>query len=294
MTNRFLEKVNEKTLFLDGAMGSMLMAAGLTSGDAPELWNTKKPSVIMDIHKRYYDAGSDVVITNTFGGSSLKLADTGLAEKMKVLNLEAAKNAKKVCPDGKFVAGDLGPTGKMLKPLGDVDPEVMEAAFYEQALALLEGGVDCLIVETMFSLDEALLAVKAAKKAGDAPVIGSITYDRKPKGFFTMMGETPAACAAALVDAGADVVGANCTLGSKDMIDLTRELGASTRKPILVQPNAGKPITRKGVTHYEQTTDEFADDGKKIIEAGANLIGGCCGTNPDFIQALVEGVGVNR
>ncbi len=291
MTNRFLEKVNERTLFLDGAMGSMIMAAGLASGEAPELWNAEKPSVIMDIHKRYYEAGSDVVITNTFGGSSLKLADCGLAEKMSVLNMAAAKNAKKVCPDGKFVAGDLGPTGKMIKPLGDAEPEEVESAFFEQASALLEGGVDCLIVETMFSLDEALLAVKAAKKAGGAPVIASITYDRKPKGFFTMMGEPPGACASALVEAGADVIGANCTLGSKDMIDLTKELKASTRKPILVQPNAGKPITRQGVTHYEQTPAEFAQDAKKIIEAGANLIGGCCGTNPDFIQALVEGCG---
>ncbi len=291
MANRFLEKVSEKTLFLDGAMGSMLMAAGLTSGNAPELWNTEKPSVIMDIHKRYYDAGSDVVITNTFGGSSLKLADNGLAEKMKELNVAAAKNAKSVCPEGKFVAGDLGPTGKMLKPLGEVEPDVMETAFYEQALALLEGGVDCLIVETMFSLEEAVLAVKAAKRAGDAPVIASITYDRKPKGFFTMMGEPPSACAQALEEAGADIIGANCTLGSKDMIDLAGELGAATQKPILVQPNAGKPITRKGVTHYEQTPGEFAEDGKKIAEAGAGLIGGCCGTNPEFIQALVEGVG---
>ncbi|MCP4690830.1 MAG: hypothetical protein GY859_22445, partial [Desulfobacterales bacterium] len=201
-----------------------------------------------------------------------------------------AKNAKTACPEGKFVVGDLGPSGKMLKPLGEVEPEEMENAFYEQALALLEGGVDCLIVETMYSLDEAVVAVKAAKKAGDVPVIASLTYDKKPKGFFTMMGEPPKMCAPALEDAGADVVGANCSLGSNDMIDLTKELGAASQKPLLIQPNAGKPVTRQGVTHYEQTPAEFAADGKKIVEAGANMIGGCCGTNPDFIKELVKAI----
>ena len=164
MKSNLLALAKEKTVIFDGAMGTMLMAAGLSQGDAPELWNLEKPSVIMDIHKQYFEAGSDVVHTNTFGGNTLKLADKGLTEKMDLINSAAAKIAGEVCPKGKFVAGDIGPTGKMLKPLGDVTLEEMEEAFYGQANALIRGGVDLISIETMFSLEEALAALRSAKK----------------------------------------------------------------------------------------------------------------------------------
>ena len=288
MKKSFLETAKEKVIIFDGAMGTMLMSEGLSPGEIPELWNIEKPSVIMDIHKKYFEAGSDVVHTNTFGGSSMKLSEEGLVEKMETLNTEAAKIAKKVCPGGKFVAGDIGPTGKMLEPLGDATSGEMEETFFSQANALIKGGVDLISIETIFSLEEALAAVRGTKKAGDVTIIVSITYNRTKSGFFTMMGEGINQCSSALEDAGVDVIASNCTLGSKDMIDLTKELRVSTSNPILIQPNAGKPVTEKGITYYKQTPFDFARDGKQIIESGANMIGGCCGTTSEFIKELVS------
>ena len=289
MGKNLLEIAKEKTVIFDGAMGSMLMAAGLPNGKVPVLWNLEKPSIIKDIHKQYYEAGSDVVLTNTFVANPLRLADHGLMEKMETLNIEGAKIAGEVCPDGKLVAGDIGPTGKFLKPLGNITPEALEEAFYRQAKALITGGVDFIIIETMLSLEEAVLAVRGARGAADdILVVASMTYDRNKNGFFTMMGEGVSRSVSALEGAGAGVIGANCTLGSKDMIDLTKEIRAVTKRPILIQPNAGNPIFRNGITYYEQTPSEFAQDVKEIKAAGADMIGGCCGTNPEFIKELIK------
>jgi 5-methyltetrahydrofolate--homocysteine methyltransferase len=290
MIHPLLERAERKTIVFDGAMGTMLIASGLSSGQCPELWNIEKPSVVQEIHRRYYEAGSDVVHTNTFGGSPLKLADNRLADKVGPINLAAAKIAKSACPEGKFVAGDIGPTGKLFKPLGDATPGSLEEAFRRQAEALLEGGVDLISIETMFSLQEALAAVRASKATGDVLVIASMTYNRTKRGFFTMMGESVTQCVSALEDAGADVIGTNCTLGSKEMVDLTKEIRGATTKPILIQPNAGKPVTRKGITTYEQSPAEFGQDGREIKEAGAEMIGGCCGTTAEFIRELVKAI----
>jgi 5-methyltetrahydrofolate--homocysteine methyltransferase len=286
-----LELAKKKTVIFDGAMGTMLMAAGLKAGETPELWNIEKPSLVTEIHRKYYEAGSDVVHTNTFGGNAIKLADRGLSDRMEAINVEAAKLAREACPAGKFVAGDVGPTGKLIKPLGDLVIEEAEEAFFRQAQALLKGGVDLISIETMFSLEEALAGLRAAKRLGEAPVIAALTFNRTKKGFFTMMGEGVNQAVSAFEGAGADVIATNCSLGSRDMIDLTKELRAATRKPILVQPNAGKPLTQKGVTSYLQTPVEFAQDGKEIRNSGADMIGGCCGTSPDFIRALVQTLG---
>jgi 5-methyltetrahydrofolate--homocysteine methyltransferase len=286
-----LELAKKRTVIFDGAMGTMLMAAGLKAGESPELWNIEKPSLVTDIHRNYYEAGSDVVHTNTFGGNAVKLADQGLADKMERINEEAAKLAGEACPAGKFIAGDIGPTGKLLKPLGDLVIEEAEEAFFRQAQALLKGGVDLISIETMFSLDEALAALRAAKRLGDVLVVAALTFNRTKKGFFTMMGEGVSQAVSAFENAGADVIATNCSLGSRDMIDLTKELRGATKKPILIQPNAGKPITQKGVTSYQQTPAEFAQDGKAIKNSGADMIGGCCGTNPEFIRALARSLG---
>jgi len=286
-----LDLVKKKTVVFDGAMGTMLMAAGLKAGECPELWNIEKPSLVTDIHRKYYEAGSDVVHTNTFGGNTVKLADRGLADKMEKINVEAAKLAREACPAGKFVAGDVGPTGKLIIPLGDLVLEEAEEAFFRQAQALIKGGVNLISIETMFSLEEALAALRAAKRLGEAPVIAALTFNRTKNGFFTMMGEGVNQAVSAFEKAGADVIATNCSLGTRDMIDLTKELRAATRKPILVQPNAGKPVTQKGVTSYQQTPAEFAKDGMEIKNSGADMIGGCCGTNPEFIRALAEALG---
>ena len=286
MPNLFQERLKEKPLLFDGAMGTMLMKAGQVSLKTPILLNQDEPDLVTDIHRQYYAAGADVVITNTFGGSPLKLAADRLQEQMAELNREAVRLTQEACPDGKYVAGDIGPSGKMIQPLGDVAPEEMQESFNSQARVLIESGVDLITIETMYSLDEALAAVEAVRKAGDILLLASMTYTRNKNGFFTVMGENISQCVSALEEAGADMMGANCTLNSTDIIDLTRELRAATGKPILIQPNAGKPVTSKGVTYYEQTPAEFAMDSKKICAAGADMIGGCCGTTPEFIKAV--------
>jgi len=288
MPNPFITKLKETTLLFDGAMGTMLMEAGQDSLKTPILLNLDEPDLVTDIHRQYYAADADVVITNTFGGSPLKLVADGLEQQMVELNREAVKLTRQACPDGKYVAGDIGPSGKMIQPLGDVAPQEMQENFFSQAGVLIESGVDLIIIETMYSLDEALAAVQGARKAGDILLLASMTYTRTKNGFFTVMGETVSRCVAALEEAGADMMGANCTLNSADTIDLTKELRAATDKPLLIQPNAGKPVTRKGITYYEQTPVEFAADAKKIHAAGADMIGGCCGTTPEFIKAVKE------
>ncbi len=286
MHNLFLDQLKARPLLFDGAMGTMLMKAGQDSLKTPILLNLDEPDLVADIHKQYYAAGADVVITNTFGGSPLKLAADGLEQQLVELNREAVRLTRRSCPDGKFVAGDIGPSGKMLKPLGDVAPEEMQESFFAQAGVLIEAGVDLITIETMYSLDEALAVVQGVRKAGDILLLVSMTYTRTKNGFFTVMGENISQCVSVLEEAGADMMGANCTLNSTDTIDLTKELRAATGRPILIQPNAGKPVTSKGLTYYEQTPAEFAKDAKKIQEAGADMIGGCCGTTPEFIKAV--------
>jgi 5-methyltetrahydrofolate--homocysteine methyltransferase len=290
MPNFILEIIKQRPLFFDGAMGTMLMKAGQGSLKTPILLNLDEPELVEDIHRQYYDAGADAVITNTFGGSPLKLSADGLQDQMDKLNREAVRLTRQACPQGKFVAGDIGPSGKMMQPLGEVAPEDMQENFFSQAGALIAAGVDLIIIETMYSLEEALAAVQGVRKAGDILLLASMTYTKNKNGFFTVMGEDISRCVSELEEAGADIMGANCTLNSTDTIDLTAKLRAATDRPILIQPNAGKPVTSKGVTYYEQTPAEFAADAKKIREAGADMIGGCCGTTPEFIEAIAEAV----
>ena len=290
MPNLFIEKLKENTLLFDGAMGTMLMKAGQGSLKTPILLNLDEPQLVEDIHRQYYDSGADAVITNTFGGSPLKLSADGLQDQMDELNREAVRLTRQACPEGKFVAGDIGPSGKMMQPLGEVAPQDMQENFFSQAEALIDAGVDLIIIETMYSLEEALAAVQGVRKAGDILLLASMTYTKNKNGFFTVMGEDISRCVSELEQAGADMMGANCTLNSTDTIDLTKELRVATDRPLLIQPNAGKPVTTKGVTYYEQTPAEFAADAAEIRAAGADMIGGCCGTTPEFIEAVAEAV----
>ncbi len=289
MTRDILSLAAERVVVFDGAMGTMLLASGLPTGGTPELWNLDQPGIVEDIHRQYYDAGSDVVHTNTFGGSSLKLADKGHADKAEQVNLAAVEIAKKACPESRFVAGDIGPTGRMLPPVGTSNVEEFEEAFYQQAKALLQGGADIISIETMFSLEEALAAVRSAKKAGSCPVVAAVTFNKTPNGFFTMMGESVGQSAEAFEKAGADVFASNCTLGSGDMLELVKDMKNATTLPVLIQPNAGKPVADDdGPTRYEQTAQEFALDIKRLVDAGADMVGGCCGTNAEFIREMVR------
>ena len=290
MHRSLLEKAKEHTIFFDGAMGTLIMSAGIESIKSPILLNVEKPDLMVDFHKQYYAAGADVVLTNTFSGNPLKLEAEGIDVQMEVLNQQAATLAKAACPEGKFVAGDIGPSGKTLPPVGDSSPEEMQDAFYRQAKVLIEGGVDLMLIETMYSLDEAVAAVHAVRKESDILLAASMTFNLTEMGYYTIMGETIDQCASILSEAGADIIGANCTLGSPDMIELTKELRSATDKPILIQPNAGKPVTDEDVTYYQQTPSEFASDLRQIKEAGADMVGGCCGTNPEFIESMIAAI----
>jgi 5-methyltetrahydrofolate--homocysteine methyltransferase len=288
-----LEKLKQKTILFDGAIGTVLMESGHVSTRSPIVLNSAQPELVADLHRQYYDAGSDVVVTNTFGANPLKLAAEGLESQLEALNRRGVRLARAVCPAGSFVAGDMGPCGKMLKPLGDVSFEGMQENFFRQAGVLIDAGVDLIAIETMYSLQEALAAVRGVRQAGDILLLVSMTFNQTPNGFFTLMGEDIARCTSALEDAGVDMIGANCTLNSSDIIGLTTELRAATVKPILIQPNAGQPVTRQGATYYEQPPLEFAADAVRIKAAGADMIGGCCGTTPAFIRevaaALADG-----
>lgn len=284
--HRVLDLVKQRVVLFDGALGSMLMERGLSSGEPPEKWNEERPDVVKEIHGAYFSAGSDVVQTNTFGGNRFKLRTKRLEGDLGRINQRAVTLAREVCPPGKFVAGDVGPSGGLIEPLGSHSVTELEAGFAEQAKVLADAGVDLFSIETMFSLEETLAALRGIRGVTDLPLFVSMSFELKPKGFFTLMGETPQTCVKALEENGADVLGSNCQLGSREMVDLIKEIRRWTEIPIIAQPNAGSPVVKGGVTIYEQSPEQFAEDILRIVEAGANVVGGCCGTTPHFIQEV--------
>jgi 5-methyltetrahydrofolate--homocysteine methyltransferase len=284
--NSILDLAKKRVVLFDGGMGSTIVSLGLSEGECPESWNLSHPEVIKDIHRKYLEAGADVIETNTFGANRLRLASFGYENQVEEINVRSVEIAKKVCPEDKFVAGDIGPCGGFLKPVGNFSLEELEESLLEQAKALAQAGVDFFSIETMYDLREAISAIKAIKKVSDLPIFVSMTFDKKTKGYFTLMGNTISECATELKKAGADVIGANCTLGSKDMIGLVEELRKSTDLPIIVQPNAGKPELIEGKLVYSQDPESFAEDMMRIVKAGANFVGGCCGTTPEFIREI--------
>jgi 5-methyltetrahydrofolate--homocysteine methyltransferase len=286
MPSSYLELVRRRLVLYDGAMGTMLFAAGLLDGESPEPWNWERPELVRDIYRAYYDAGSDAVQTNTFGGTPIKLSERELQERTHEANALAAKQVRAVCPPGRFVAGNVGPIGKFLKPMGEYTIEEFQDNFAAQIQALVDGGVDFLSMETMYSLDEALCAVRAARQVCSLPVSVCMTFDKNPRGFFTLMGETVPRCMKALADAGADIVGSNCSHGSPVFLELARLIRDSTDLPVIVQPNRGRPTLEGGQVIYKQTAEEFVADMRQIAALGVNVVGGCCGTNPEFITRL--------
>ena len=289
-----LSELRSRTLVFDGAIGTMLIAAGYRPVEAPETWNVTAPEKVAAIHRAYLEAGADIIETNSFGGSRAKLAAYGAADRAAELNTAGARLACSVrdgVAPGRLVAGDIGPSGRMLPPLGDADPDELRDVFAEQAEALVAGGVDLLAMTTFFDLVEARAAVLAARAAaGSRPVFCSMAFKPSPRGYRTMMGVTPAQAAAALLDSGADVVGANCEITADAMPALMAEFRAATDAPLIAQPNAGQPRLEGETTVYEETPARFAELAPAIVAAGANVVGGCCGTTPAFVAALVAAV----
>lgn len=287
MAETILELIKKRTVVLDGGMGTELMKHGFSQGECPEKWNIEKPDVIKSIHQSYFEAGSDVVLTNSFGGSKLKLSSYGLDEQCYELNRQAGLLAQAVKPEGKFVAGSMGPTGKFLWPQGDYTEGEFEDAYGAQAKGLADGQVDFILIETQYDIKEALCALRAARKNASCPVFVTMTFEKYPKGFFTMMGNSVSQCIADLEKENVPVIGANCTLDSADMADLIKLMRESTSLPLIAQANAGKAtLSSEGEVAYSQGIENYVKYVPQIKENGASLIGGCCGTDPEYIRRI--------
>jgi 5-methyltetrahydrofolate--homocysteine methyltransferase len=292
MTSRlsaFRAALARRPLLGDGATGTQLQLRGLAPGAAGELWNVDQPDLVQQVHQAYLIAGSDLLTTNTFGGSSFVLAGHGAATRVRELNLAGARLARETAGERAWVLGDMGPFGGLLEPLGEALPEEVTLAFRTQADALLEGGADLLLVETMSDPAEAALAVQAAKAAGAEFVIATYAFQQSAVGYRTMMGAGVPAALAAVIEAGADAVGANCgtELSLADYAKLTAELSAAAAgRPVIVQPNAGSPRLVDGRVCYDESAAQFAAAVPQFLPAGARIVGGCCGSTPAHIAAM--------
>lgn len=287
-----LERLTQGDVMIsDGATGTYLQGRGLEPGGCPEEFNASHPEIIRNMTREYFDAGADMVLTVSFGGSRFMLEKYGYGDRVVELNRLAAEHATSVRPEGRFVVGSVGPTGEFVEPLGDVSDGEMREAFAEQIGALVSGGVDGVDVETMFALEEATLAVAAAREHVGLTVMATMTFDKGPRGLFTMMGVTPERAVKELQDAGAHVVGANCGNRIDVMIEIAREMRQATDGPILIHSNAGIPIIRKGQIIYPDTPDSMADGFQELADLGINVIGGCCGTTPAHIKVLSDRLG---
>lgn len=293
---RIAEEARERGVLLsDGGWGSFLIAKGLKTGECPERWNLDHRDAVLDVARSYAAVGCDLITTNTFGGSRIQLAKHGLADQTAAINeIGAAISREAIGPD-RHVNASMGPCGELLM-MGNVSEEQLYDAFREQAMALERGGADACLIETMMDLQEACVAVRAAKENTKLEIVCTMTFSRGVDGsYHTMMGVTPEAMAAGVLAAGADIIGANCTLGPVEMVDLVRAIrAAAPDTPILVQPNAGLPDTLDGGLRYPLSPEAMAACVPGFIEAGANILGGCCGTGPAHIAAIRESVARTR
>jgi 5-methyltetrahydrofolate--homocysteine methyltransferase len=277
-------------LISDGAMGTFLHAKGLQGGECPESWCVSHPKEVQEIAQAYVDAGSDIVETNSFGASSFKLKSYGLVDQVHDINVAAAKLAKQAMGSKGYVAASVGPTGHIvIEEGGDTTAEALYEAFKAQVTALAEGGADAICVETMSSVVEAEQAIKATKENTSLPVICTFAFEPGIKGFRTMMGVKPERAAKAAAAAGADIVGANCGMGISNMIEITRQMRAAVPDvPILIHANAGPPVMENGKTVFKESPELMASFVAELVQAGANIIGGCCGTTPAHITAVAK------
>jgi 5-methyltetrahydrofolate--homocysteine methyltransferase len=279
----------ERTVLADGGIGTELQGRGLEPGACAECWNVDRPDAIAAVHRAYAEAGAEALLTNTFGGSRIALDRHGAGERARELNRAGAALVRSVAGDARWVLGDMGPMGGFLEPLGEHQPDAVEAAFREQAEALLEGGADGILIETMTALEELRLAVRAARAVGASFVLASLAFDATRVGPRTMMGVSPEAAAAAALDEGADALGANCGTGLDlaGYADILRRFRAAAPGAVLLcRPNAGTPRLRGEAIVYDMTPGELARDVGLLTDAGAAIVGGCCGTTPAHIAAL--------
>jgi len=283
----FKELLKEKkVLIADGAWGTELSKRGLQPGDCPEKWNLDHAADVKAVAAAYVQAGADVILSNTFGGNPLKLAKAGLEQRVEEVNRLGASISKEAARGKALVFASVGPTGEFMEPLGTITEQQMVECFARQARALAEGGADGIVIETFTDLAEARAALRAVKENTALPAAISMTFSRGPAGFATMMGVKPQQAAEVLEAAGADIVGSNCGTGIKDMIEVARLMRPATSLPLWIKPNAGLPELVGGKTVFRETPAEMAKHFKALVDAGANVIGGCCGTTPEHIRML--------
>ncbi|UCG51568.1 MAG: homocysteine S-methyltransferase family protein [Candidatus Latescibacterota bacterium] len=302
-----LSRLRKGRVLFDGGLGTMLIAKGLQPGMPPEEWNRTRPSLVREIHSAYLDAGADVIETNTFGGTPFRLTSYGVGDMIGEINTTGVRLAKEAveefsrghnrsttgssdpAPTAKnpkrYVALSLGPTGMMMQPLGNFTENEIKTEFVKTMKSTI-GTIDLILIETIYDLREGLLALEAVKSVSETPVAVSLTFNKNPRGYFTVMGDEAGESIKKLTGAGADVVGANCTITSTEMTELAVRLRENTDLPILCQPNAGQPTIRDGAHVYEQRAEEFAQHMIDLYDVGINAAGGCCGTTPDFIREV--------
>ena len=272
-------------VFFDGGMGTMLQKYGLSNSECPDYLNISHPEIVQRIHKEYEAAGCQFITTNTFGSSPLKLEDYDLQDKVEVITEAAVKNAREACSSRVKIAGDMGPTGRFLSPLGDLSFDEACENYYRLAKALANAGADCLIIETIIDIQEMKAALIAAKAASNLPVICQMTYAEDGR---TITGTPPKAAAILLDSMGADIIGANCSLGPDKLFNVAKEMIAATNKPIIIQPNAGMPVLENGETLFPLSAEDFARETAKFADIGVSYLGGCCGTTPEHLHALIK------
>ena len=285
---KLLERAGDiEILIADGAMGTMLMEFGLKPGQAPESFNLNRTDLLEQIGRRYVEAAADIIQTNTFGASPLRLALCSLEDKTEEINRNAVLAAKKAAEDRAYVVASCGPSGKLLKPYGDTEPEEIYDSFERQMKALISAGVDAVSIETMSDLPEVALAIKAARAASPStPVIAAMTFDLTPKGFFTLMGASVEEVARGLERVGADIIGSNCGNGIENMVRIARQFKACSRLPIIIQSNAGIPQMQGDKPTWPETPEFMAEKAKELVSLGVSIIGGCCGTTPEHVRAI--------
>ena len=277
-----LERLSRGVMILDGSMGALLQGRGLPSGYAPDLWNLEKPEAIEAVQREYVQAGSDILLTNTFGASRRRLAEYDAYGKLKDINRAAVAIARRAGGSATLVAGDIGPSGTTVQPFGEIPFSEAYEIFREQAAELVAAGVDLLVIETMFDLQEMKAALMGCNDVrGRIPLMAFMTFTQDG---LTDTGTDPVTAAAVLEGLGADIIGANCSTGPEHMLPVVAKLARATRLPIAVQPNAGLPVQKAGVTIFPMTAAEMAEYAPKFYEAGASVIGGCCGTTPEYIH----------
>jgi 5-methyltetrahydrofolate--homocysteine methyltransferase len=283
----WLAQSRERILLIDGAMGTELQARGLPPGACPEQWARENPLQVGEVHAAYAEAGADLILTCTFGGSPFKLAEVGLDAETEAVNWALARVARDAAPKA-VILGDIGPTGEMIEPLGPKTADEIRRGFARQVAGLAD-VVDGFLIETMSDLDETILAVEAARKgAPGKPVLASLIYqlDHNGQNYHTFMGIDPATAARRLEDAGADAIGTNCGNGIDHMVGIVERLAAATGRPVFAEPNAGLPRLVDGRTVFDESAESMAAKVGRLASAGARIIGGCCGTTSRHIAAM--------